>query len=532
MMWRLVAVFAVIANGALAMAESVEFHGSGTTNPSKYFWKVLEMLEEQSRTPLLGSYRAVGSGTGQFEFVGETNPAGAYEPYSHFGAGDIPMGQSYFDGLDAAGKEMIHVPFILGAISFFHSVPSETLGTGGQLNLDPCTLAKIFQREITTWDHADIIALNPGLSVPQGQEIHVVRRVYGSSSTSLSSQYLDGACPGGWTIGVGKGNADSTDPSTPTAAPFWPSGTVPAQGSDGVSTYISSTPYSIGYLDAGHGHKDNLAEIELENADGVFLSSKEADIGAAALQLTLPAYDASWADVSLLNLPGATTWPITTFSYMYIRRDLSAFNQTAAAVKAFAQFILSDAGQSLVTDFAFDPLPASVQASATAALETLDIGTATPYTFETASSTQKGVGMGEYVISGKRRDYGEYERGVLMGQIEDLTAMVAELQAEVSSLASPSGSGAEDYETAEDYEAPTEDYEAPGAEDYETADLEDYEDGGSDAPKPMDVAAAALVFALLGLLLGIISLSLVCVTRRSMASGSGAHAKMVETTQV
>jgi hypothetical protein len=67
------------------------------------------------------------------------------------------------------------------------------------------------------------------MEVPAGQAINVVRRVYGSSSTALASQYLDDACPGLWDIGVGKGNADSSDPSVPTADPKWDSGTIAAQ---------------------------------------------------------------------------------------------------------------------------------------------------------------------------------------------------------------------------------------------------------------------------------------------------------------
>jgi len=50
---------------------------------------------------------------------------------------------------------------MMGAISFFHSVPADD--TGGKLNLDQCTLAGIFQRNITTWDHAAITAQNPDL---------------------------------------------------------------------------------------------------------------------------------------------------------------------------------------------------------------------------------------------------------------------------------------------------------------------------------------------------------------------------------
>jgi hypothetical protein len=63
--------------------------------------------------------------------------------------------------------------------------------------------------------------------------------------------------------------------------------------------------YSIAYLDSGHGHKEGLSEIELKNAAGKFLTSKEANIGSVTSQITMPAADASWGAVSLMNKVGA-----------------------------------------------------------------------------------------------------------------------------------------------------------------------------------------------------------------------------------
>ena len=48
----------------------VQVHGSGTSNPSKFFWKTMDMFEEQSRTPIRMTYRSGGSTTGQKEFLG------------------------------------------------------------------------------------------------------------------------------------------------------------------------------------------------------------------------------------------------------------------------------------------------------------------------------------------------------------------------------------------------------------------------------------------------------------------------------
>ena len=116
---------------------------------------------ERTKAPVLMTYRAVGSSTGQLEFVGEANNG---EAYNNFGAGDIPMKKDYYDALVLEGRKMVHFPFVMGGISFFHSVPDSE--TGGELDLTGCLLAKIFSGEITKWDDPEIKAKNPDLQVP------------------------------------------------------------------------------------------------------------------------------------------------------------------------------------------------------------------------------------------------------------------------------------------------------------------------------------------------------------------------------
>lgn len=59
---------------ALEASPSVlEMHGAGTTNPSKLFWEAMDLMQCRSKKPLVLTYRAVGSSTGQKEFVGASN---------------------------------------------------------------------------------------------------------------------------------------------------------------------------------------------------------------------------------------------------------------------------------------------------------------------------------------------------------------------------------------------------------------------------------------------------------------------------
>ena len=74
-----------------------------------------DLFEARAMPPVRMSYRAVGSSTGQYEFLGETNTSmpDAFVPYSDFGAGDIPFDADDYAALTAAGREFAHFPFLL-----------------------------------------------------------------------------------------------------------------------------------------------------------------------------------------------------------------------------------------------------------------------------------------------------------------------------------------------------------------------------------------------------------------------------------
>jgi|TARA_B110000977_G_scaffold87841_1_gene116861 hypothetical protein len=62
---RSTSAIALVALTILAAAAGVsaqhELHGSGTTNPSKFFWKLMDLMEERARQPITMTYRGVGT---------------------------------------------------------------------------------------------------------------------------------------------------------------------------------------------------------------------------------------------------------------------------------------------------------------------------------------------------------------------------------------------------------------------------------------------------------------------------------------
>jgi len=385
------------------------------------------------------TYRAVGSSTGQKEFMGRIGAGpGTFEPLNDFGAGDIPMSEDRYNNVTANGREMVHIPFVMGAIAMFHSVPASDYAPATAIDLTPCLLARIFSGDITTWDHADIKAINPTLNVPAGQTIMVTRRNKGSSSTSGTAEYLNKTCPASWTLEV-KSKISN-----------WPAQFNVAEGSGGMSSYITSTPYALGYIDAGHGHNLGLSEIALLNNNNVYLTSKEADISSTVNALStfpFPADSSSdFSHVNLYDLAGAQSWPITMVTYLYVslslslsflllkginsplphnrylQKDMSSMNaDTAAGLRAFVDYILSDEGQTLAETYAFVKIPQNVQDYNAQTLSNITWpSTYTQFKFET--STMIWDGADENVISVKRRSNAEYQRSNIETDITTLQA--------------------------------------------------------------------------------------------------------------
>jgi ABC-type phosphate transport system substrate-binding protein len=404
----------------------------------------MESFSARSSSDIRLTYRAVGSSFGQAEFsqvIQEDYSSGLTD----FGAGDIPMTQSIYDNLQAASRDMVHVPFCLGAIGIFHSVPSSE--AGGALKLSPCVLAKIFDGAITAWDHAEIIADNPNLNVPAGTKIQVGHRTTGSSSTGGTTGYLQAKCPGSWT----RGSGSTID--WPTLANF-----NEVEGSPGMVTHIADTPYAIGYLDAGHGHQRGFGEVSLLNEAGTWLTSAEAlaaggsmtnngiatagSEAMAAGNVIPTSATASWANVNLYGKAGTNTWPIVLVSYIYLNENWSAMSaDKAGLLKAFVDYVTGE-GQDMLPEFSFNPLPVAMNKWSDVWENDIVKPTAgvTPFTFE--ESKNKWTGMGEHVISVKRNSYSMWKINELSLQMADTLARLQALeeQAGISSSSSSSSS--------------------------------------------------------------------------------------------
>ena len=397
-----------------------QLHGSGTTNPSKLIWLAMDKLEEMAGSTLRMTYRSVGSGTGASDWADFTN------------AGDFAS-TDYGLAADSSAPFM-QLPFQIGAVSLFHNVPG--VGTG-VMKLSACTVAKIFTGAITNWNHADIAA-DSGLTLPS-QTIKVIARSNGSSSTYGLRGYMNAACP---TVFTGAVDA------TALTGNFVHTGVT---GSDSMRLAIGSNEYSIGYIDAGHGHLDNLSEVSLKNANNEWVVTKEGD-PAGRLTANIPAvvtstvkatfpqnqlgatnYAGDWSGVNLFNKAGAGVWPICAFTYLHVRTTYTD-TATTGVVRAFVEYMLSPAIQDKITEFYFYPLDSAFAAEVKTAVSTTLSAASPVWTWVDPYilAYNTGIAMGYTTFSPKRQTYAEYERGLFKKNIAALEASVAALKTELA----------------------------------------------------------------------------------------------------
>jgi phosphate transport system permease protein/phosphate transport system substrate-binding protein len=257
----------------------------------------------------------------------------------------------------------VHIPETIGSVVAAYNIPGIDKG----MKLTGPVLADIFAGKITRWDDTRIKELNPELPLPAA-DILAVHRSDGSGTTFIWTSYLSQVSPE-WNQTVGAGKSVQ-----------WTIG-LGAQGNEGVSNTVLSTPNSIGYVELTYALTTDMDYASLMNTAGNFVeptvSSTQAAVQAAIITndtstanngtstysaISLPGGDQSWTHVSLLNAPGADSYPIASFSYLLLYKELSTNIDTMEKAQALAQFVnwaITD-GQQFASPLHYVPLPESV----------------------------------------------------------------------------------------------------------------------------------------------------------------------------
>ncbi|MDQ3903670.1 MAG: substrate-binding domain-containing protein, partial [Thermoproteota archaeon] len=134
---------------------------------------------------------------------------------------------------------------------------------------------------------------------------------------------------------------------------------------EGVANAVKGTQNTIGYVELAYALTTKMPYAFLQNQAGKFIepsiSSTEAAVSASAPNL--PKGDQPWDSVSVVNAPGADSYPIASFSYLLLYKELSTNpsidNAKAKALVDFISWAITD-GQKFADKLGYVPLPDQV----------------------------------------------------------------------------------------------------------------------------------------------------------------------------
>ncbi len=313
---------AAMATVAMGSAFAAEITGAGATFPYPAYAKWAEAYKAATGNSL--NYQSIGSSGGIKQIKAKTVT---------FGATDAPMKAE-----DLEKEGLVQFPAIIGG-----TVPVVNLDgfKPGELKVTGPVLADMFMGKIANFNDPKIAALNPGKKLPD-QAITVVHRADGSGTTFNFTDYLT-AVSKDWADTVGKG-----------AAVKWPAASsVGGKGNEGVAANVNRVKGSIGYVEYAYVKKNKMTFMQLQNADGKYVSPDDLTFAAAAAGADW--FSVPGMGVSMVNAKGATSWPISTASFILMYKQPTDKAAAQEAIKFFDWSFTN--GKKLASDLDYVPLP-------------------------------------------------------------------------------------------------------------------------------------------------------------------------------
>jgi phosphate transport system substrate-binding protein len=300
------------------------------------------------------SYSGIGSGGGIQQITIKT---------VDFGASDAPLNNAQF----SAAPGLVLFPETLGGVAITYNLAAWGIPLTTALNFTPAVIASIYMGTITKWNDPMLVALNPNVTLPTGH-ITAVHRSDGSGTTYAFTDFLSATTPN-WSAQVGRSTSVT-----------WPVDTAPgaigvgARGNPGVSGTVKNTNGAIGYVDLIYALQNNLGVGAVKNAAGNFIVPTIQTILAAA-QAATGTPNPLDLRLHIVNAPGAQSYPIATYTYILVYKDMSANPSTtlpkAQALAHFLWWAIHD-GQQYATALDYVPLPANIVAADEQLLMTLN----------------------------------------------------------------------------------------------------------------------------------------------------------------
>ncbi len=338
-----------------ASSSTITLNGAGST---LVYPLISAMNTNYSKTfpNILINYQPVGSGTGITDLQDQT---------VDFGASDAPLNNNQIQAV----ANSVTIPDTVAAVAVAYNIPiNKTYSIHSGLHLNITVAAAIFQGNIKYWNDSSILQLNQnnpalaGVAIPY-TPITIFHRSDSSGTTFVFSGWLNSTSA--WKLGQSK-------------TITWPSGSIGENGNPGVAAGVQGNAGAIGYIEVDYavGANPPIYYAAIWNPVGkTYLLPNVSSMAAAVPNnLSLPAGDnpTAWQPINLLNSQNATAYPIVTFSYIVVYKELNVYGSAMTLTRAqdlinYLWFVVHG-GQNLSASLDYLPLPQNVLANSEASL--------------------------------------------------------------------------------------------------------------------------------------------------------------------
>ncbi|XP_052253241.1 receptor-type guanylate cyclase gcy-21-like [Dreissena polymorpha] len=237
-------------------------------------------------------YEVVGSGEGKKRVMGKGLAV-------HYAGSDAMLTETE----QANYTDLRLVQTLAGAVVLVFNVPDVSKLV---LNLDVVT--GIYNGTIQTWNHTDIVRLNPQIKLPDANIVPIAR-ADDSGSTRVFTSALSSVSPE-WRKHYG---TFSEGYNSVTKAPFyWNSSVVKQFGRTTVGAVglVLSTEFSLSY--------SSLSEVKSFSINHAWLQNSQGNIVNASIQSVQDAIVSADGNLSIVNTNGSFAYPLSTFTYFIV----------------------------------------------------------------------------------------------------------------------------------------------------------------------------------------------------------------------
>jgi phosphate transport system substrate-binding protein len=302
-----------------AEPQGVVLVGAGSSVPLPLYHKWAELYNQTNKNVQL-QYVAMGSVEGIAQIS---------RGVSDFGAGEVPLSAE-----EKRTGNLIELPVVMIGI-----VPIYNLPGNPQIRFTGEVLGDIYLGHIKYWNDPAIKKLNPAVNLPN-LTINVIYRPGGKGSNYVFTEFLSRA------------NVKFREQIGRSASPKWPVGQ-PAERSSDMADKVKSTPGTLGYVELQYADDNGIAHASVQNPAGKFVKATAESITAACVSVEAPGWDKLAA--SLIDAPGADAYPISSFTWLYVRPSARDERRTAALV-GLLNWAYSD-GQHIAMREGYSELP-------------------------------------------------------------------------------------------------------------------------------------------------------------------------------